>query len=158
VDILAGFGDFWSKIPADLGSSPGKSVIFLEWHCHRMNKLAEISPVQTKTEEMKRMGKFKAAFMFVTPDSDPKIHRTSLSTPEVLDLVIVGVRDYDQAAQVARELVDQGVTAIELCGAFGQIGVARVAEAVGDRAFVGVIRFDRHPGLGYKSGDELFVK
>jgi hypothetical protein len=36
--------------------------------------------------------------------------------------------------------------------------VARVAEAVGDRAFVGVVRFDRHPGLGYKSGDELFVK
>ena len=104
------------------------------------------------------MGKFKAAFMFVTPDSDPKIHRTSLSTPEVLDLVVVGVKDYDQAANVARELVDQGVTAIELCGAFGQIGVARVAEAVGDRAFVGVVRFDRHPGLGYKSGDELFVK
>ena len=104
------------------------------------------------------MGKFKAAFMFVTPDSDTKIHRTSLSTPEVLDLVIVGVRDYDQAANVARELVDQGVTAIELCGGFGQIGVARVAEAVGDRAFVGVVRFDRHPGLGYKSGDELFVK
>jgi hypothetical protein len=96
--------------------------------------------------------------MFVTPDSDPKIHRTSLSTPEVLDLTVVGVKDYDQAAQVARELVDQGVTAIELCGAFGQIGVARVAEAVGDKAFVGVIRFDQHPGLGYKSGDELFVK
>ena len=31
------------------------------------------------------MGKFKAAFMFVTPDSDPKIHKTSVSTPEVLD-------------------------------------------------------------------------
>jgi hypothetical protein len=104
------------------------------------------------------MGKFKAAFMFVAPDSDPKTHWTSLSTPEVLDLVIVGVRDYDQAAEVARELVDQGVTAIELCGAFGQIGVARVAEAVGDRAFVGVVRFDRHPGMGNKSGDEIFMK
>ena len=71
--------------------------------------------------------------------------------------MVVGVKDYDQAAQVARELVDQGVTAIELCGGFGQIGVARVAEAVGDKAFVGVVRFDRHPGFGYKSGDELFV-
>lgn len=39
------------------------------------------------------MGKFKAAFMFATPDSDPKIHRTSISTPEVLDLVVVGVKD-----------------------------------------------------------------
>lgn len=96
--------------------------------------------------------------MFVAPDSDPKMHRTNLSTPEVLDLTVVGVKDYDQATHVARELVDQGVTAIELCGSFGQIGVGKVAEAVGDRAFVGVVRFDRHPGLGYKSGDELFVK
>jgi hypothetical protein len=104
------------------------------------------------------MGKFKAAFMFVTPDSDPKTHRTSMVTPEVLDLVVVGVKDYEQAAIVAKELVDQGVTAIELCGGFGQIGVGKVAAAVGDRAFVGVVRFDRHPGLGYKSGDELFVK
>ena len=104
------------------------------------------------------MGKFKAAFMFVTPDSDPKIHRTSISTPEVLDLVVVGVKDYEQAAKVALELVDSGVTAIELCGGFGQIGVDKVAAAVGERAFVGAVRDDRHPGLGYKSGDELFVK
>jgi hypothetical protein len=104
------------------------------------------------------MGKFKAAFMFVTPDSDPKTHITSMATPEVLDLVVVGVKDYEQATVVARELVDQGVKAIELCGGFGQIGVGKVAAAVGDRAFVGVVRFDRHPGLGYKSGDELFVK
>ncbi|MDQ1262192.1 MAG: hypothetical protein QG575_1373, partial [Euryarchaeota archaeon] len=25
-------------------------------------------------------------------------------------------------------------------------------------AFVGAVRFDRNPGLGYKSGDELFLK
>ena len=104
------------------------------------------------------MGKFKAAFMFVTPDSDPNIHKTSVSTPEVLDLVVVGVKNYDEAARVAKELVDSGVMAIELCGGFGQIGVGKVAVAVGERAFVGVVRFDHHPGLGYQSGDELFIK
>ena len=104
------------------------------------------------------MGLIKAAFMFVTPDSDPKTHRTSISTPEVLDLVVVGVKDYEQAAQVAQELVDQGVTAIELCAGFGQIGVGKVTEAVGDRAFVGVVQFDRHPALEFKSGDEFFVQ
>ena len=103
------------------------------------------------------MGRIKAAFMLVTPDSDPEIHRTTISTPEVLDLVIVGVKDYEQAAQVARELADEGVTAIELCAGFGQIGVGKVAEAVGDRAFVGVVRFDRHPALGFKTGDEFFL-
>jgi hypothetical protein len=69
-----------------------------------------------------------------------------------------GSKDYEQAAKVALELVDSGVKAIELCGGFGQIGVGKVDAAVGERAFVGAVRFDRHPGLGYKSGDELFVK
>lgn len=104
------------------------------------------------------MGKFKAAFMFVTPDSDPQEHIARLSTPEVLDLTVVGVRDYDQAARVAKELIEQGVTAFELCGGFGHAGVARVAEAVEGRAVVGVVRFDHHPGMGHRSGDELFLK
>jgi predicted short-subunit dehydrogenase-like oxidoreductase (DUF2520 family) len=101
------------------------------------------------------MAKLKVAFMFVTPDSDPSKHRTIVSTPEVLDLIVVGVKDYQQAATVAKELVNQGVAAIELCGGFGNIGVAKVAQAVGDKASVGVVRFDYHPLLGFKSGDDL---
>jgi hypothetical protein len=31
-----------------------------------------------------------------------------------------------------------------------------VAEAVGDKAAVGVVRFDNHPGLEGKSGDGIF--
>ncbi len=60
------------------------------------------------------MGRIKAAFMFITPDSNPEIHRTNISTLEALDLVVLGVKDYEQAAQVARDLASQGVTAIEL--------------------------------------------
>ncbi len=101
------------------------------------------------------MTKAKAAFMFTTPDADPKLHKTIISTPEVLDLIVVGVKDYQQAATVARELANQGVTAIELCGGFGNIGVAKVAQAVGDKASVGVVRFDYHPLMGFKSGDDL---
>ncbi len=101
------------------------------------------------------MAKVKAAFMFTTPDADPDVHKTIVSTPEVLDLIVIGVKDYQQAAMVARELADQGVTAIELCGGFGNIGVAKVAQAVGDKASVGVVRFDYHPLMGFKSGDDL---
>jgi hypothetical protein len=104
------------------------------------------------------MAKLKVAFMFVTPDSDPNKHRTIVSTPEVLDLIVVGVKDYQQAATVAKELTDQGVKAIELCGGFGNIGVAKVAQAVGDKAVVGAVRFDHHPLLGFKSGDDLQQK
>ncbi len=31
-----------------------------------------------------------------------------------------------------------------------------MAEAVGDKAAVGVVRFDNHPGLEGKSGDDIF--
>jgi hypothetical protein len=31
-----------------------------------------------------------------------------------------------------------------------------VAEAVGDEVAVGVVRFDNHPGLEFKSGDAIY--
>lgn len=104
------------------------------------------------------MAKLKAAFMFVVPDADPSEHRVTISTPAVVELIVVGVKDYQQAIQVSKELVNQGVQAFELCAGFGQIGVAKVVQAVKDKAVVGVVRFDRHPGLEFKSGDEMFDK
>ena len=103
------------------------------------------------------MTKLKAAFMFVVPDADPIENRVTISTPSLLELTVVGVKDYQEAIQASQELVNQGVKAIELCAGFGQIGVAKIAQAVGDKAVVGAVRFDRHPGLEYKSGDELFL-
>jgi len=101
------------------------------------------------------MARVKAAFIFVASDADPNEHKKLFSTPEKLDLMVIGVKDYEQAAQKAKDLVDQGYGAIELCGGFGNLGVAIVAKAVGDKATVGVIRFDCHPLLGFKSGDKI---
>ncbi len=97
----------------------------------------------------------KAAFIFLAPDADPKRHRNTVITPEV-ELTAVAVSDYDEAAAVCQELVEDGIAAFELCGGFGHVGVAEVAKTVGDRAAVGVVRFDNHPGLDFKSGDKLF--
>lgn len=104
------------------------------------------------------MTKFKAAFMFVVPDADPGEHRAIISTSSMLELTVVGVKDYQQAVEVSKELIVEGTQAIELCAGFGQIGAAKVAQAVENKAVVGVVRFDRHPGLEFKSGDELFDK
>lgn len=98
----------------------------------------------------------KAVFMFVAPESDPAKHTVVVKTPAV-DLTVVGVQDYQEAATVAKKLADEGNVAIELCAGFGVIGVAEVKRAVGDKAAVGVVRFDTHPGLEFKSGDELFL-
>ncbi|MGB9661475.1 MAG: DUF6506 family protein [Moorellaceae bacterium] len=97
----------------------------------------------------------KAAFVFVAPGADPAIHRAKVDTPGV-ELLVVGVADYAAAEKVAKELVAEGVAAVELCGGFGHEGVARVVRAVEGKAAVGAVRFDAHPGLDGKSGDAFF--
>ena len=97
----------------------------------------------------------KAAFVFVAPDVDPEVHRQTVVTPQV-ELMAVAVNNYAEAVEVCQGLVEEGFVAIELCGGFGHIGTAQVAEAVGGKAAVGVVRFDCHPGLEFKSGDDIF--
>ena len=105
-------------------------------------------------KECVEMG-LKAAFIFVAPEADAQQHRAIVKTP-VVELTVVGVKDYQMAVKTAKELVNEGVGAIELCGGFGIEGTAAVKKAVEGKAVVGVVRFDNHPGLEFKSGDELF--
>jgi hypothetical protein len=98
----------------------------------------------------------KAAFIFIAPDTDYKVHRTLVDTP-IVKLTVVGVKTYDEAVKVALELVNEGVKAIELCAGFGNEGTALVSKAVKGRASVGAVRFDHHPGFDFKSGDEIFI-
>ena len=95
----------------------------------------------------------KVVFMLWTPDADPVKHRTALVL-DSLELIVVGVKDYNQAVEVSQDLVKEGVSAIELCGGFGNIGIAKVAEAV-KGVPVGVVKFDIHPLLQGKSGDQI---
>ncbi len=97
----------------------------------------------------------KAAFIFLAPEADSKIHRSAINTPAV-ELISVGVTDYAAAEIVATDLVAEGIAAIELCGGFGSEGVARISKAVAGKAAVGVVRFENHPGLEFKSGDSIF--
>jgi hypothetical protein len=99
----------------------------------------------------------KAAFIFIAPENDLHQHRAVIETP-VVNLSIIGVQNYDEAVDVALELVNNGVTAIELCAGFGNEGTAMVAKAVGDKAIVGAVRFDLHPAFNHQSGDRLFNK
>ncbi len=97
----------------------------------------------------------RAAFIFLAPDVHPEQHRSTVSTPQV-ELTVVAAKTYAEAQQVAKKLVAEGVVAIELCGGFGNNGTAMISEAVAGKAAVGVVRFDVHPGLGNKSGDQVF--
>lgn len=97
----------------------------------------------------------KAAFVFVAPEADAAKHQAVVET-SIVELTVVGVKNYAEAVAAAKGLVERGIVAIELCAGFGVEGVAMVKNAVGSKAAVGVVRFDNHPGLEFKSGDEIF--
>lgn len=97
----------------------------------------------------------KAAFIYIAPENDYKVHKAFIDSP-VVSLTVVGVKTYDEAEVVAKELVTGGITAIELCAGFGNDGVARLTKAVEGKAIVGVVRFDLHPALNHQSGDKIF--
>ena len=96
----------------------------------------------------------QAAFLFLAGDAGPD-SRAVIPTGSV-NLNVVGCRSYDEAEAAARELAAKGVTAIELCAGFGNEGIARIQRAVGPQVAVGAVKFDFHPGLGFKSGDQIF--
>lgn len=98
----------------------------------------------------------KAAFIFLSPDADPSVTKGIVKT-ESVELSVIGASNYTEAVDVVSRLIDQGVTSIELCGGFGLIGTARIAESVKSNISVGAVRFDCHPGLDGASGDSIFA-
>ena len=102
------------------------------------------------------MDKVRIAFMYIADNAIPEKHRIIAPSPEHLEMTIIGVKDFEQAKETALKLVEEGIKTIELCGGFGYKATAKIKDAVGDSAEVGVVRFDKHPGLNNKSGDEVF--
>ena len=88
----------------------------------------------------------KAAFIFLAPQADPSQHQADIQTPQVT-LLVRGVQNYQEAVNLAQQLLTEGVQALELCGGFGNIGTAKIVEAIEHKIPVGTVRFDNHPGL-----------
>ena len=88
--------------------------------------------------------KFQCAFLYVAPNCDPKTQRAVIEGTDI-DMNVIGCSTYAEAEIAAKELVEKGCTAIELCAGFGNEGIARIKRAVG------------HPAFEFKSGDDLFA-
>jgi len=87
---------------------------------------------------------FKSGFVVMAPDGDPKKHRASIKTSTFeLTVVVVELMNFDQAANVCRELVqNEGVQSFILCPGFTHQAVAKVMNAVGEGVAVSVARGD----------------
>lgn len=99
--------------------------------------------------------KFQCGFIYVAPDCDPQQQRAMIPGTSI-DMTVIGCSTYGQAETAAKELVEKGCTAIELCAGFGNEGISRIKRAVGDGIAVGSVKFDFHPAFGFKSGDDIF--
>lgn len=97
----------------------------------------------------------KAGFIFLAPGAEGTRDRAWVKTPAV-ELLAVGTENYESAVQVAQDMEREGIKAIELCGGFGILGTAEIKKAVSKDVAVGVVHFDRHPGLENQSGDDIF--
>ena len=58
-----------------------------------------------------------------------------------LKVFVVGVEAKEEAIQVAREMVQEGVQLIELCGGFGPVWAGRIIEAIGGSIPVGAVTY-----------------
>lgn len=96
----------------------------------------------------------KWAFIAVSKAAEGQVHKSVILTSQ-REITTALVPDYEAAERLARQLVDEGATMIELCGGVGHAGVARIAQAVPEIR-VGVVRFDTHPAMECKSGDDFF--
>ena len=87
---------------------------------------------------------FKAAFVMMAPDGDPKRHRASIKTSKLeLTTVLFELMNFDQAVNVCKDLVqEEGVQAIILCPGFTHEAVAKIVNAVGEGVAVNVARGD----------------
>ena len=87
---------------------------------------------------------FKAGYVLMAPEADPKRHRASIKTPKFeLTVVVAELMNFDQAVDVCRELVQkEGVQGLTLCPGFTHQAVARIASAVGPGVAITVARGD----------------
>ncbi len=106
--------------------------------------------------------KRKVCFMFISAACAEKPMRNVMDLGQG-EMIVVGVGSYEMACEEAVKLAVEGVIMIELCGGFGTMGHAKVTEAVKDipsvagKVWVGVIRFDNHPGYDNLSGDSKWM-
>lgn len=101
--------------------------------------------------------KIKIGFIFCHKGCNPRKDRSVIDA-EGMIMYTVGCSSYGEAEQVAKELLEEGCSAIDLCGAFGNEGTARISHAVDRKIPVGVVHFDFHPVFRDKSGDDLYQK
>lgn len=74
--------------------------------------------------------------------------RQDITGSPACELICIGVPSVAEGPTAAKHLLAAGVELIELCGAFGGIGLAAVLAVVGDQVPVGGVFYGGEAGTG----------
>ncbi len=75
------------------------------------------------------MSMITLAYLVIGKGFDSKVSRVSIERPGS-KVWMIGVNDMEDAKAVAKELVAEGVDALEVCGGFGEARVRELIEAI----------------------------
>jgi hypothetical protein len=80
------------------------------------------------------------AMIIKGPGYDPALHHASILSP-VFSTTVVCVSSFEQAIPVAKELVQQGIQLIELCGGFTPEQASSIHDSIDKQIPVGGVRY-----------------
>lgn len=81
-------------------------------------------------------------YIFLGPNLNPEKDRAVIKTDQ-LTFTTVGVdfQHKEQAIEIARQAVADGIQVIELCGGFGPLWIAKISEAIQHKVPVGSVAY-----------------
>jgi len=86
---------------------------------------------------------FKVLFLAHSPDGEAEKYRCVIETPKYYKLLVVVVKDQEQAIEICKKVVkEEGIQSILLCPGFTHRDIAEISEAVGENVGVFVARGD----------------
>ncbi|GCE49980.1 hypothetical protein EI42_01719 [Thermosporothrix hazakensis] len=84
----------------------------------------------------------KWAYIYLSPGFSPEKNTVSTKN-DICEFIAVGLdfQQKERVIEVARELYQNGVQMIELCGGFGPVWIAKVSEALNSAIPVGSVAY-----------------
>ena len=86
------------------------------------------------------MGLSRFGFLVTGAGLDPRKDRVVMQS-DSFTMIVIGMAQASDGPAAAKQLADEGVQLIELCGGFGPLWTARVLEATGGRIPVGSVAY-----------------
>ncbi len=114
------------------------------------HKHALSTDVQIVLRKKANAVKKKYAFMIMGENYNPQENTAYFTTGNLMTMIVT-VRNMDEAFEKVQELLDEGVGALELCGAFGEEGAQKLIEFTGNKLPIGYV-------VHKPEQDELFAQ